>query len=238
MRNCNLTPILNIFIILRIFQEVNIQHASFVWCNKRKMCSFIGEIQKKVLLAQSLVVPSLKPMGCINIQPWENGSDSFLVWWWTGQGVRVQCCSTCPVLLTAINHQQLHQKLFSKALMLFQRSLLDYTHSALMKKLRSNLSLNFTVVLLHESCTWSHNSSASGSGPLAGSLVLATTNEERKEDKVEGATLYTSKAVCLRPGEHPLVKKGRSFRQQHNNHSTHTCWGTDVEFEFLSTNKV
>lgn len=153
MRNCNLTPILNIFIILRIFQEVNIQHASFVWCNKRKMCSFIGEIQKKVLLAQSLVVPSLKPMGCINIQPWENGSDSFLVWWWTGQGVRVQCCSTCPVLLTAINHQQLHQKLFSKALMLFQRSLLDYTHSALMKKLRSNLSLNFTVVLLHESCT-------------------------------------------------------------------------------------
>lgn len=136
------------------------------------MCSFIRKIQKKALLAQSLVVLSLKPMGCINIQPWESESDSFLVVV-ISQGIQVQCWSTCPVPLAAVKDQQLHQKLFSEALTFFQRSLLDYAHLHHTVHWWKNWGviclLNFTVVLLHESfCTWSHNSYSSGSGPLAG----------------------------------------------------------------------
>lgn len=38
MWNCNLTPILSVVIVFWISQWANIQHSSFVQCNKRKMC--------------------------------------------------------------------------------------------------------------------------------------------------------------------------------------------------------
>lgn len=87
------------------------------------MCSFIAKMQKKVVAAQSLVVPSLKPMGCINIQALETELESFPVV--VDQGIEVQHCKhlSCPA-----NHQQLPQKWFSEALVFFQRSLLFYIH--------------------------------------------------------------------------------------------------------------
>lgn len=43
------------------------------------MCSLIAKMQKKVVVAQSLGVPSLKPMGHINIQTLETELESFPV---------------------------------------------------------------------------------------------------------------------------------------------------------------
>lgn len=53
-------------------------------------------MQKKVIAAQSLVVPSLKPMGCINIQALETELESFPVV--VDQGIEVQHCKhlSCP----------------------------------------------------------------------------------------------------------------------------------------------
>lgn len=86
------------------------------------MCSFTAKMQKKVVVTQSLVIPSLRPMGCINIQILEKELESFPVV--VDQDIEVQYCNlSCPV-----NHQQLPQKWFSEALMFFQSSLLFYTH--------------------------------------------------------------------------------------------------------------
>lgn len=128
-----------------------------------------------------------------------------LRWWWISQDVQVQRCTTCPVLLTAVNHQQLHQKLFSEAPMFFQRSLLDYTHLHHTVHWWKNAGviclLNFTIshVLLCESFILEAVTALPQGQDhwLEKSFVLVTTSEERKEDEMEGATLYASKADSL-----------------------------------------
>lgn len=65
------------------------------------MCSFIAKIQKKAVVAQSLVVPSLKLMVCINIQALEKEFESFPVV--VEQGMEVQHCKllSCPASAAA-----------------------------------------------------------------------------------------------------------------------------------------
>lgn len=58
------------------------------------MCSLIAKMQKKVVVAQSLGVPSLKPMGRINIQTLETELESFPVvvdWSATLQALVLPC---------------------------------------------------------------------------------------------------------------------------------------------------
>lgn len=113
------------------------------------MCSFIAKIQKKVVVTQSLVALSLKPVSCINIQIQEKELESFPVV--VDQGIEVQHCKH---LSWPVNHQQLPQKWFSETLMFFQSSLLLHTHLHLTlyqwvkKKKEIICLLNLTLVLL------------------------------------------------------------------------------------------